>query len=90
MREASAKVAVADSHYGNTANLIALAQRKIRAHVADLRHNRFQTPRAGLQGRISSVDKLTTVEVESNRRAADYVTAEFSLCAPKPASDHSR
>jgi hypothetical protein len=31
------KVAVADSRYGNTANLIALAQRKIRAHVADLR-----------------------------------------------------
>ena len=27
---------------------------------------------------------------ESNRSAADYVQAEFSLCAPKPASDHSR
>ena len=40
MREASAKVAVADSHYGNTANLIALAQRKIRAHVADMRNPR--------------------------------------------------
>jgi hypothetical protein len=31
------RVAVADSRYGNTANLIALAQRKIRVHVADLR-----------------------------------------------------
>jgi transposase len=31
------RVAVADSRYGNTANLIALAQRQIRAHVADLR-----------------------------------------------------
>ena len=27
---------------------------------------------------------------ESNRRAADYVQTEFSLCAPKPASGHSR
>ncbi len=34
---AKARVAVADSRYGNTANLIALAQRQIRAHVADLR-----------------------------------------------------
>ena len=34
---AKTKVAVADSRYGNTANLIALAQREIRAHVADLR-----------------------------------------------------
>jgi transposase len=34
---AKTKVAVADSRYGNTANLIALAQRQIRAHVADLR-----------------------------------------------------
>lgn len=32
-----AEVAVADSRYGNTANLIALAHRRIRAHVADLR-----------------------------------------------------
>ena len=31
------RVAVANSRYGNTANLIALAQRQIRAHVADLR-----------------------------------------------------
>ena len=45
MREASAKVAVADSHYGNTANLIALAQRKIRAHVADLR-SKMRNPRS--------------------------------------------
>ena len=34
---AKTKVAVADARYGNTANLIALAQRQIRAHVADLR-----------------------------------------------------
>lgn len=34
---ATTKVAVADARYGNTANLIALAQRQIRAHVADLR-----------------------------------------------------
>jgi aldehyde:ferredoxin oxidoreductase len=34
---AKTKVAVADRRYGNTANLIALAQREIRAHVADLR-----------------------------------------------------
>ena len=34
---ARTKVAVADARYGNTANLIALAQRQIRAHVADLR-----------------------------------------------------
>ena len=34
---AKTKVAIADSRYGNTANLIALAQREIRAHVADLR-----------------------------------------------------
>ena len=34
---AKTKVAVADSRYGNTANLIALAQREIPAHVADLR-----------------------------------------------------
>ena len=27
---------------------------------------------------------------ESNRRAADYVRQKFRLCAPKPASDHSR
>jgi transposase len=32
-----AEVAVADSRYGNTANLIALAHRRIRAHVGDLR-----------------------------------------------------
>ena len=40
-----AKVAVADSRYGNTANLIALAQRKIRAHVADLR-SKLRNPRS--------------------------------------------
>ena len=34
---AKPRVAVADSRDGNTANLIALAQRQIRAHVADLR-----------------------------------------------------
>ena len=39
------KVAVADSPYGNTANLIALAQRKIRAHVADLR-SKLRNPRS--------------------------------------------
>ena len=27
---------------------------------------------------------------ESNSRAAEYGTAEFSLCAPEPAPDHSR
>jgi hypothetical protein len=27
---------------------------------------------------------------ESNGRAADYVRQKFSLCAPKPAPDHSR
>jgi hypothetical protein len=31
------RVAVADSRYGNTANFIALAERQIQAHVADLR-----------------------------------------------------
>ena len=31
------RVAVADSRYGNTANLIALARRKIRVHVAHRR-----------------------------------------------------
>ena len=40
-----ARVAVADSRYGNTANLIALAQRKIRAHVADLR-SKLRNPRS--------------------------------------------
>jgi transposase len=40
-----AKVAVADSRYGNTANLIALAQRRIRAHVADLR-SKLRNPRS--------------------------------------------
>ena len=40
-----AKVAVADSRYGNTANLIALAQSKIRAHVADLR-SKLRNPRS--------------------------------------------
>jgi transposase len=39
------KVAVADSRYGNTANLIALAQRQIRAHVADLR-SKLRNPRS--------------------------------------------
>jgi len=39
------KVAVADSRYGNTANLIALAQGKIRAHVADLR-SKMRNPRS--------------------------------------------
>ena len=34
---AKTKVAVADRRYGDTANLIALAQREIRTHVADLR-----------------------------------------------------
>ena len=40
-----AEVAVADSRYGNTANLIALAHRRIRAHVADLR-SRMRNPRS--------------------------------------------
>jgi transposase len=39
------RVAVADSRYGNTANLIALAQRKIRVHVADLR-SKMRNPRS--------------------------------------------
>ena len=39
------RVAVADSRYGNTANLIALAQGKIRAHVADLR-SKLRNPRS--------------------------------------------
>ncbi len=39
------RVAVADSRYGNTANLIALARRKIRAHVADLR-SKLRNPRS--------------------------------------------
>jgi transposase len=39
------RVAVADSRYGNTANLIALAQRQIRAHVADLR-SKLRNPRS--------------------------------------------
>ncbi len=39
------KVAVADSRYGNTANFIALAQRQIRAHVADLR-SKLRNPRS--------------------------------------------
>ena len=42
---AKTKVAVADSRYGNTANLIALAQREIRAHVADLR-SKLRNPRS--------------------------------------------
>jgi hypothetical protein len=42
---ARTRVAVADSRYGNTANLIALAQRKIRAHVADLR-SKLRNPRS--------------------------------------------
>ena len=36
---------MADSRYGNTANLIALAQGKIRAHVADLR-SKMRNPRS--------------------------------------------
>jgi hypothetical protein len=39
------KVAVAERRYGNTANLIALAQGKIRAHVADLR-SKLRNPRS--------------------------------------------
>ena len=42
---AKTKVAVADSRYGNTANFIALAHRRIRAHVADLR-SKLRNPRS--------------------------------------------
>jgi hypothetical protein len=39
---------------------------------------------------VTSVFQDQANAEESNGRAADYVRQKFSLCAPKPASDHSR
>jgi transposase len=61
---AKTRVAVADSRYGNTANLIALAQRKIRAHVADLR-SKLRNPRS--QGIYSPEHFVYQPETDSYR-----------------------
>jgi transposase len=57
---AKTKVAVADSRYGNTANLIALAQREIRAHVADLRSKLHNARSQGIYPPERFVDQTET------------------------------
>ena len=67
---AKTKVAVADSRYGNTANLIALAQREIRAHVADLRSKLRNARSQGIsirQNTLSISPKRTTTRARRER-----------------------
>ena len=72
------RVAVADSRYGNTANLIALARRKIRAHVADLR-SKLRNPRS--QGIYPPERFVYQPETDSSRCPAAEILSRHHFVA---------
>ena len=92
MREASAKVAVADSHYGNTANLIALAQTKDSGHVADLRSDRAAKRgnlpgafRLSKQSGLLQVPSRTDPPLDITLFLVAAITSSLPPAAPSPA-----
>ena len=77
---AKTRVAVADSRYGNTANFIALAQRQIRVHVADLR-SKLRNPRS--QGIYSPERFVYRPKTDSYRCPAGEILSRHHFVATR-------